>query len=179
MQRRMTIKNEAIEVLMNRRSIRKFKPEQISDADLKVILDAGTMGPTARGLQRPFIVAVQDKATRDAVAALNAKMGNMQGDPYYGAPTIILVLAPDDQFGPLDAAALETNMLNAAYACGLGSCWIHRPREMFDTEEGKAMLRAWGLDENLCGVCSIALGYADCEHPAPKPRKADYYKIIK
>ena len=173
------MKNEAIEVLMNRRSIRQFKPEQISDADLKVILDAGTMGPTARGMQRPFIVAVQDKATRDAVAALNAKVGNMQSDPYYGAPTIILVLAPDDQFGPLDSAALETNMLNAAYACGLGSCWIHRAHQMFETEEGKALLRQWGLNESLSGWCTIALGYADCDNPVPKERKEGYYRIIK
>ena len=174
------MKNEAIEVLMNRRCVRKFKAEQITDAELKTVLDAGTYAPTARNMQSPVIVAVQDKAQRDAVARLNASFtGNPDADPYYGAPTIILVLAPDDVFGILDGSAVQTNMLNAAYACGLGSCWIHRPREMFDTEEGKAMLRAWGLDEKLCGVCSIALGYADCEHPAPKPRKADYYKIIK
>ena len=173
------MKQEAIEVLMHRRSIRKFKPEQISDADLKVILDAGTYAPTARGLQRPWIVAVQDKETRDALAALNAKIAGAQSDPYYGAPTIILVLAPEDQFGPLDASAVETNMLNAAYACGLGSCWIHRANAMFETEEGKAYLRKWVLDENLSGWCSIALGYADMEPPAPKPRKENYYRIIK
>ena len=172
------MKNEAIEVLMNRRSVRKFKPEQITDEELKIVLDAGTMGPTARGLQRPFIVAVQG-AARDAVSALNAKVGNSKNDPYYGAPTIILVLAPDDQFGPLDASSLETNMLNAAYACGLGSCWIHRAHQMFETEEGKAMLREWGLDDTLAGFCSIALGYADCENPAPKERKEGYYRIIK
>ena len=174
------MKNEAIEVLMNRRSIRKFKAGQITDAELKTVLDAGTYAPTARGMQRPVIVAVQDKAQRDAVSKLNASFtDNPNGDPYYGAPTIILVLAPDDEFGPLDASAVETNMLNAAYACGLGSCWIHRPKAMFETEEGKAMLRAWGLDETLMGVCSIALGYADCELPTPVARKADYYKIIK
>ena len=174
------MKNEAIEVLMNRRSVRRFKPEQITDEELRVVLDAGIYAPTARDMQRPFIVAVQEKSQRDAVVALNAKVAGAEGrDLYYGAPTIILVLAPDDEFGPLDAAAVETNMLNAAYACGLGSCWIHRPKKMFETEEGKAMLRAWGLDESLRGVCSIALGYADCELPAPKARKADYYKIIK
>ena len=173
------MKNEAIEVLMNRRSIRRYKPEQITDAELKTVLEAGIYAPTARGLQRPFIVAVQDKATRDAVAALNAKVADMTGDPYYGAPTIILVLAPEDQFGPLDASAVETNMLNAAYACGLGSCWIHRAHQMFETEEGKALLRQWGLDETLSGFCSIALGYADCEAPAPKERKEGYYRIIK
>lgn len=174
------MKNEAIEVLMNRRSVRKFKADQIPDELLKIVLDAGTYAPTARGMQRPFIVAVQDKAQRDAVVALNARIaGNPDADLYYGAPTVIIVLAPNDEFGPLDAAAVETNMLNAAYACGLGSCWIHRPRAMFDTEEGKAMLRAWGLDDSLIGVCSIALGYADAEAAPAKERKSDYYRVIK
>ena len=174
------MKNEAIEVLMNRRAIRKFKAEQITDAELKTVLDAGTYAPTARGMQRPVIVAVQEKAQRDAVSKLNAGFtDNPNGDPYYGAPTIILVLAPDDEFGPLDAASVQTNMLNAAYACGLGSCWIHRAHQMFETEEGKALLRQWGLDENLSGWCTIALGYADCENPVPKERKEGYYRIIK
>ena len=173
------MKNEAIEVLMNRRAIRKYKSEQIDDAALKTILDAGTYAPTARGMQRPVIVAVQNKAKRDEVAALNAAVMGGTGDPYYGAPTIILVLAPDDEFGPLDASAVIDNMLNAAYACGLGSCWIHRARAMFDTSEGKALLRAWGLDESLRGVASMALGYADCEQPSPAPRKENYYTIIK
>ena len=173
------MKQEAIEVLMHRRSIRKFKPDQISDADLKTILDAGTYAPTAKGDQRPWIVAVQDKATRDALAELNTKIAGRPADCYYGAPTLIFVLAPDDEFGPLDAAAVETNMLNAAYACGLGSCWIHRANQMFATEEGKAYLRKWGLDENLDGWCSIAVGYADMEASEPGPRKEGYYRVVK
>ena len=111
--------------------------------------------------------------------ALNAKAAGRPGDLYYGAPTLIFVLAPDDGFGVLDACAVETNMLNAAYACGLGSCWIHRANQMFKTEEGKAYLRKWGLDESLDGWCSIALGYADMEPAPPKPRKEGYYRIIK
>ena len=173
------MKQEAIEVLMNRRSIRKFKPDQISDADLKTILDAGTYAPTAKGDQRPWIVAVQDKATRDALAELNTKIAGRSADCYYGAPTLIFVLAPDDEFGPLDASAVETNMLNAAYACGLGSCWIHRANKMFKTEEGKAYLRKWGLDESLDGWCSIAVGYADMAAPEPKARKEGYCRVIK
>ena len=173
------MKKEAIEVLMNRRSVRKFKPEQITDEELKTVLEAGTYAPTAKGEQRPWIVAVQDKETRDALAELNTKIAGHPADCYYGAPTLIFVLAPDDGFGVLDASAVETNMLNAAYACGLGSCWIHRANQMFKTEEGKAFLRKWGLDESLDGWCSIALGYADMDAPPPKERKADYYRIIK
>ena len=175
------MKQEAIEVLMNRRSVRKFKPEQVSEEELKIVLEAGTYAPTGRNMQRPWIVAVQDKETRDALAALNAKAWGKDEsfDPYYGAPTIILVLAEESEFGPLDASAVETNMLNAAYACGLGSCWIHRAHPMFETEEGKAYLRKWGLDESLSGWCSIALGYADMEPPKAGPRKEGYYRVIK
>jgi nitroreductase len=173
------MKKEAIEVLMNRRSVRKFKPQQITDEELKTVLEAGTYAPTAKGEQRPWIVAVQDKATRDALAELNTKIAGRPVDCYYGAPTLIFVLAPADEFGPLDASAVETNMLNAAYACGLGSCWIHRANKMFKTLEGKEYLRKWGLDENLDGWCSIALGYADMEAPPPKARKENYYRIIK
>ena len=171
--------NAVIDVLKSRRSVRSFRPEQIKDEELLAVLEAGTYAPTGRNRQTPVIVAVQNKAERDAVAALNAKVGGMNGDPYYGAPTIILVLALDDDFAQLNGAAVETNMLNAACSLGLGSCWIHRPKQMFASEEGKALLRRWGLDENLVGVCSIALGYPEGPAPAASARKEGYYKIIK
>lgn len=171
--------NTVIDALKARRSVRAFKPEQITDEELLAVLEAGTYAPTGRNRQTPVIIAVQNPAEREAVSALNAKVGGMNGDPYYGAPTIILVLAQDDAFAQLNSASVQTNMLNAAYSLGLGSCWIHRPQQMFETAEGKALLKKWGLDEGLVGVCSIALGYAAAETPAAAPRKADYYKIIK
>ncbi len=173
------MKNEAIEVLMTRRSVRKFKPEQISEAELLTVLDAGTYAPTGRNRQTPWIIAVQEPAEREAVSRLNAKVMGAEIDPYYGAPTIILVVAPDDGFGELNGAAVLTNMVNAAFAAGLGSCWIHRPKQMFETEEGKAMLAKWGIPEGVMGIGSIALGYADVEAPAAPPRKEGYYRIIK
>lgn len=173
------MKNEALEVLKTRRAIRKFKPEQISEAELLAVLEAGTYAPTGRNTQSPWIIAVQDPAQREAVSKLNAKIMGADKDPYYGAPTIILVVAPDDAFGVINASAVLTNMVNAAYAAGLGSCWIHRPKEMFQTEEGKAMLADWGIPEGMAGVGSIALGYADTELPAAPPRKENYYRIIK
>ena len=173
------MKKEAIEVLMNRRSVRKFKPEQITDAELLTVLDAGTYAPTGRNRQTPWIIAVQNKEERDAVSKLNASLMGADMDPYYGAPTIILVVAPDDGFGELNGAAVITNMVNAAYAVGVDSCWIHRPLEMFRTEEGKAMLKKWGITEDVIGIGSIALGYADMPVPAASPRKENYYRIIK
>ena len=173
------MKNEALEVLMTRRSVRKFKPEQITDAELLTVLDAGTYAPTGRNRQTPWIIAVQNKEERDAVSKLNASIMGADTDPYYGAPTVILVVAPDDGFGELNGAAVLTNMVNAAFAMGLGSCWIHRPKQMFETEEGKAMLAKWGIPEGVMGIGSIALGYADVENPAAPPRKENYYRIIK
>lgn len=173
------MKNEALEVMRTRRAIRKFKPEQITQEELLAVLEAGTYAPTGRNTQSPWIIAVQDKQEREAVAKLNASIMGSDRDPYYGAPTIILVVAPDDLFGVINSSAVLTNMVNAAYAAGLGSCWIHRPREMFETEEGKAMLKKWGIPDGMAGMGSIALGYADMETPAAPARKEGYYRIIK
>ena len=171
--------NEALENMKTRRAVRAYRPEQISDEALYAVLDAGTWAPTGRNRQTPVIVAVQNAEERDEVSRLNAKIMGADRDPYYGAPTIILILAENDEFAQLNGAAVTTNMLNAAHAVGLGSCWIHRPRQMFETPEGKALLRRWGLDESLVGVASIALGYTDGEEPKPTPRKENYYIVRK
>ncbi len=169
------MKTEALEVLKNRRAIRKYKADQITDEELNAVLEAGTFAPTGAGTQGVQIVAVQSPEYRKRVAALNAAVMGKDMDPYYGAPTIVLVFETDASFTPgYDGPAVCTNMVNAAYAVGLGSCWIHRCKQMFEMEEGKELLKEWGLPEDLKGSCSIALGYADCEHPAAKPRKENY-----
>ena len=175
---------EALEVLKGRRAIRKFKKEQVTREQLMAVLEAGTYAPTGKNCQDPVIVAVQDPAFLARVKELNAKiMGQTGVDPYYGAPTVILVLIDpeltyNESLALLDGAAVETNLLNAAYAVGLGSCWINRPQDMFACEEGKQLLRDMGLKDTLTGVASVALGYADCPQPVAPPRKADYIHII-
>lgn len=176
------MKNEALEVLKNRRAIRKFKSEQIKPEELNAVIEAGKYAPTGMGKQSPLIAAFQDPEKVEAIKKLNAKIMGTDSDPYYGAPTIIVVfmtdIAYDPEIGILDCSAVCTNMLNAAYAAGLGSCWIHRAKPMFESEEGKALLKKWGLPENLRGVCSIALGYTDCEHPEARPRREGYSVIL-
>ena len=169
---------EAIKCLKERRSIRKFKKEQIKDEELDLVLETATYAPTGMGQQSPFIVAVQDPEDVKALGELNASFtGGRMKDPYYGAPTLVFVLAPEDHFtGFYDACAVGTNVANAAYAAGLGSCWIHRSKEMFASEEGKKYLKKWGLPDGLMGVCSFAIGYPDCENPVPKERKKDYIR---
>lgn len=176
------MKKEALEVLKNRRAIRRFKSEQITSEELNAVIEAGMYAPTGMGRQSPLIVAFQDPEKVKKLKKLNAEIMGRDTDPYYGAPTIIVVfmteIAYDPEIGILDCASVCTNMLNAAYAAGLGSCWIHRAKPMFESEEGKALLKECGLPENLRGVCSIALGYADCEHPEARPRRDGYSVIL-
>ena len=112
---------------------------------------------------------------RKQIEKLNAAVMGKDIDPYYGAPVIVLVLA-DGAANTFveDASCVLENMMLAAASLGLGSVWIHREREIFDSEEGKALLRQWGLPQTLRGVGSIALGYAAAPAPAPAPRKEGY-----
>ncbi|WP_295747577.1 nitroreductase [uncultured Oscillibacter sp.] len=165
--------NETLKVLHERRSIRKYKAEQITDQELDAILEAGTWAPTAKNLQTPVMVVVQDKETIARMSALNAEiMGKPGTDPFFGAPTVVVVLADGTQANWLqDGSLVMGNLMTAAAATGIGSCWVNRAMELFDGAEGKALLRQWGLPETLRGVGNCVLGYADGPAPAPKPRK--------
>ena len=171
---------EGLEMLKHRRSVRKFQTKQIETEILNQILEAGTYAPTANGKQQPVIIAVQNADTVMKIDNINAKFRKGQEHPYYGAPTIILVLSNPETIAPVeDGCLVAGNIMNAAYAAGVGSCWIHFCREMFETEDGKNLLKQWGLPENMVGVSSIALGYPDCELPKPLPRKKDYIIHVK
>lgn len=172
------MENELLKLIKERRSIRSYLPKQISDEELDAVLEAGTYAPTAMGAQSPVIVAVQDPAEIKVLSAMNAKVMGKEGDPYYGAPTIIVVLAKADRGTRIeDGSCVLENMMLAAHAIGLGSCWINREKEMFATEEGKALLQKWGITEELAGVGALAIGYPAGNAPKPAPRKEGY--IIK
>lgn len=166
--------NETLKVLKERRSIRKYKPEQITDQELNAILEAGTWAATAKNLQTPVMVVVQDQETIAHMSALNAEiMGSPEGtDPFYGAPTVVVVLADGTKPNWLqDGSLVLGNLMTAAAATGIGSCWINRAMELFDMPEGKELLSKWGLPETLRGVGNCILGYPDGPAPEPKPRK--------
>lgn len=166
------MKQEAMNVLLTRRSVRQYQARQVSEQELDQVLQAGLYAPTGKNVQGVELVAVQEKKLRDRLAALNKSFWDKDMDPYYGAPTIILVLADTVRYTWVeDGSCALCNMLNAAHALGLGACWIHRVREMFDLEEGKAYLRQWGLPESMRGVGSVALGYPAGPELRPLPRK--------
>ena len=172
--------NETLKTLIERRSCRSYKPDPIPADILEQILEAGTYAATGMGRQSPIMIAVTDQEIRNRLSRMNADVMGASNDPFYGAPVVIIVLA--DRAVPTylyDGSLVMGNLMNAAHSLGIASCWIHRANQMFKTEEGKAYLRKWGLDESLDGWCSIALGYADMEAPPPKPRKEGYYRIIK
>lgn len=172
--------NIVLENIRTRRSIRGYRKEQITDEELNAVLEAGTYAPTSRGMQAPFIVAVQNEKMVEKLVKLNAQIMGVTSNPYYGAPTIVLVLAPADARYPVhDGSCILENMMLAAHSLGLGTCWIHREKEMFELPEGKELLREMGLDDTLIGIGALALGYPDSEPSLAKPRKPDYIKIIR
>lgn len=171
---------EALEALKARRSVRRYLPEQVAEEKLAAMLEAGTYAPTGMNRQSPLIAAVQDAADRDALSRLNREVMGGEGDPFYGAPTIVVVFAdPAVSTGFEDACLVMGNLLNAAYDVGLGSCWIHRAKEVFETEEGRALMAKWGVPAGMVGVGHVALGYAADSLPAPSPRKDGYVRYAR
>lgn len=165
--------------IKTRRSCRCYGKEQVKDKDLKAVLEAGTYAPTAKGMQDPYIVAVQNEADLKQLAAMNAAVMGTSANPYYDAPTYILVFASDGGRNALqDGSCVLENMMLAAHAVGLATCWINREREMFETPEGKALMAKWGLPEGLMGVGALSIGYAEGPMKAPKERKEGYYRIV-
>lgn len=172
--------NEVLKAIRERRSIRRFLEKQISDDELKSVLDAGTWAATGHGTQDPWIVAVQNPQLMQRLSAVNAEIMGITSNPYYDAPTIVLVFASADNYNrERDASLVLGNMMLAAHSIGLASCWINRVDEMFKRDELKALLKEWGLPDGLVGVGSLALGYAASQPRTVKERKTDYYRVIK
>ena len=176
------IDNEVLKALRERRSCRCYKPEQITDEELQAVLEAGTYAPTGMGYQDPWIVAVQEPAIVAKLVEMNARVMGTTDNPYYGAPTIVLVFGSRLEKwrnSVCDGSLVLGNMMNAAHAIGLGSCWINREREMFDTDEGRQLMRQFGLPDGLMGIGSISLGYPAAPVRPARPRKENYYRVVK
>lgn len=172
--------NQTLISLKERRSVRSFKEEQIDENLLDAVLEAGTYAPTGMNRQSPLMVVVQNKDTLETLRRMNAAiLGNPDADPFYGAPTVIIVFADKNvRTYREDGSLVIGNLCNAAHAVGLGSCWIHRAREEFESEEGKALMKEWGIDECYEGIGHCILGYAAVT-PEVKPRKDGYIIKIK
>lgn len=169
--------SDTINTLKSRRSCRKFDGRQITNEQLNTILEAGMYAPTGMGKQSPIMVVVQDKETVAQLSKMNASIMGTDSDPFYGAATIIIVLADKNIPTYLyDGSLVMSNLMNASEAVGVQSCWIHRAKEEFESAEGKALLKKWGINGNYEGIGHCVLGYGE---KAPlKPRKDDYiYRV--
>ncbi|MBO5450367.1 MAG: nitroreductase [Lachnospiraceae bacterium] len=173
--------NDTLKVLETRRSCRNFDPDKmISQEDLNAIIKAGTYAPTGMGKQSPIIIAVTNKEMRDMISKENAKIMGTDSDPFYGAPVILIVLAnKESRTYQYDGSLVMGNLLNAAESLGLGSIWIHRAKEEFESDFGKKILADLGIEGDYEGIGHCALGYAAEPAKAPAPRKDNYVYYLK
>lgn len=172
--------NNVIENIKTRRSIKKFKNDNIPQKLIDIITESGTYAPSGLNKQSSIIIEVTDKITRDKIAKINAKIAGMPDgfDPFYNAPVVLIVLANKDIPTYIyDGSLVMSNLMLAANSLGLGSCWIHRAKETFETKEGKQILKDLGIEGNYEGIANCIIGYSDMEAKL-KPRKENYiYKI--
>ncbi|MBR4701020.1 MAG: nitroreductase [Oscillospiraceae bacterium] len=166
---------ETLKTLKSRRSCRAYKAEHVEEEKLNAIIEAGTYAPTGMGKQSPIILVIKDQEIRNKLAKINAAAMGMEIDPFYGAPELIVVLA--DKTMPTylyDGSLVMGNMLNAAADLGVASCWVHRAKEEFESEEGKEILKKLGIEGNYEGIGNLILGYAAKPAGEAAPRKANY-----
>lgn len=166
--------SETMEKLLTRRSIRRYQDKAVPRDKLERIIEAGTYAATAMNKQSPIIIAVTDKTVRDQLSAMNAKVMGADMDPFYGAPVVLVVLADKENPNRVyDGSLVMGNLMLAAHDEGLGSCWIHRAKQEFETPEGKALLAKLGIEGEYEGIGHCIVGYA-AEEPEAKPRKENY-----
>ncbi len=173
--------SETMQTILNRRSVRSYKADMVPKELIDQVIQAGTYAATGMGNQSPIIIAVTDKALRDRLAKANAVFMGQSGDfdPFYGAPVVLIVLA--DKSRPTyiyDGSLVMGNLMLAATDAGLGSCWIHRAKEEFESEIGKEILAKLGIEGDYEGIGHCILGYADGEAAEAAPRKENYAYYI-
>lgn len=165
--------------IKTRRSIRKFKPDMLSRQIIDQIIEAGTYAASGMNRQTPIIIAVTNKEMRDRLSKMNANIMGSDMDPFYGAPVVLIVLASKERYTYIyDGSLVMGNLMLAAHELGIGSCWIHRAKEEFESEEGKAILKELGIEGDYEGIGHCVLGYVDGEYPNILPRKENWVYYI-
>ena len=181
--------NTTINDIITRRSVKKYKPDMVPMELIEQVVNAGTYAPTGMNRQSPVILAITNKELRDRLSRINLDiiigrgMNTSSGhsDPFYGAPVVLVVLAKKDVSTHVyDGSLVMENLMLAAHSLGLGSCWIHRAKETFETEEGKEILRSLGITDEYDGIANCILGYPAPDAVKPQsPRKPDYVVWVK
>ena len=174
------VKSTTMEDLLTRRSVRSYTDEIPPMEVIEEICKAGTYAPTGMNRQSPIIIAVTNKEMRDRLSKMNAAVMGADNDPFYGAPVVLVVLADKNVHTYIeDGSLVMGNLMNAAHAKGLGSCWIHRAKEVFESEEGKQILADLGIEGDYVGIGNCILGYTAGDYPEAKPRKENWVYWVK
>lgn len=172
--------NAELQALKERRSVRKYKADMVPQELIDQVIDAGLYAASGHGTQEVIIVAVTNKEVRDKLAQMNREILGTNSDSFYGAPVVLVVLGPkSNKLTPYDGSLVMGNLMQAAHAVGLGSCWINRAKEEFASEEGKQLLKEWGIEGEYEGVGHCILGYADGPVPQAAPRKTNRVFYVK
>ncbi|MCH3967508.1 MAG: nitroreductase [Atopobiaceae bacterium] len=177
----MEPRSEVMDAIETRRSCRAYEGRQVEFDKVEDVIAAGTWAPSGMGRQPCHFVVLQDPDQIKRLSAMNAKIMGSTGDPFYGAPTVVVVLVdPSVPTCVEDGSLALGSMMLEAHNLGLGSCWIHRAHEEFDSAEGKALLKEWGVEGDWRGVGHCLLGYA-AEHgeKTPAPRKGDSVTYVR
>ncbi|MBQ9848763.1 MAG: nitroreductase family protein [Clostridia bacterium] len=163
--------NETVNNLIKRRSIKKYSDRPVSKEDIKTIIEAGLYAPTGRNRRCTLFLVVTDKEIRDKISKLNATVLGSDADPFYNAPAVIVVFADRSVNTHVeDGSCAMSNLMNAAFSMGIDSCWVHRAKEVFDSEEGRELARSLGVPDSHVGIGNCILGYRDCDYPVPAER---------
>ena len=161
-----------MEIMLSRRSIKKYKSDMPRKEDIDKIIEAGLAAASGRNMQAPVIIAVTNKEIRDKLSRDNAAVMGASGDPFYNAPCVLVVLAEKTAHTYVyDGSLTLGNMMLAAHEIGLGSCWIHRAKEVMAKDEWQQWIRSLGLEGEYEGIGNLVVGYADCDYPEKKERR--------
>lgn len=181
--------NQTIRDIISRRSVKKYEDKPVPMELVEAVAKAGTYAPSGMNKQAAIILAVTNREMRDRLSRLNLDIIKGRGmatssghsDPFYGAPVVLVVLAKKEIGTRVyDGSLVMENMMVAANSLGLGSCWIHRAKETFETEEGKQILHDLGISEEYEGIGNCILGYAAPDALKPQiARKDDYIVWVK
>ena len=170
---------DLLTLMETRRSVRRFKPDMLPSDVIDQIIKAGTYAATGMNRQSPIIIAVTNKEMRDSLSKMNAKIMGTDTDPFYGAPVVLVVLAKKEMPTYIyDGSLVMGNLMLAAHALHIGSCWIHRAKEEFESEEGKELLKSLGIEGDYVGIGHCVLGYVDGEYPGIPERKDNWVYYV-
>ncbi len=170
-----------IDAIKTRRSCRNFKPDMPPKELLEQVCEAGTYAPTGMNRQSPVIIAVTNRELRDKLSSQNAAIMGKDADfdPFYGAPAVLIVLADKSiRTEVYDGSLVMGTLMLAAHELGLATCWIHRAKEEFETDECKALLTSLGIEGEYEGIGHVAIGYAAADPNPASPRKTGYVNFI-